>query len=73
MALVQICDFGELNGIKTYRINGDRHNLEKIIEECRKEDDNCFHGTPELKYVYKGSWTLLLRIKVAMKVGDVVD
>lgn len=73
MAIVQICDFGEENGVQTYRVNGGRMDLEMIIAACRREDENCFHGSPELKYVRKGSWTLLLRLKVAVKVGDRVD
>jgi hypothetical protein len=70
MAIVQICDFGERNGVKTYRVNGDKIDLEKIIAACRKEDANCFDDKPELEYLRKGCWTLLIKIKVAVEVGD---
>ncbi len=73
MAIVQICDFGEYNGVQTYRVNGDRRDLERIIAECRKEDKNCFHDSPELNYVRNNSWTLLIKLKVAVRVGDRVD
>ena len=70
MALVQICDFGEYNGVKTYRIHGDKPDLERIIAECRKEDENCFEDSPELDFVRHGSWTLLIKLKIAVEVGD---
>lgn len=73
MAIVQICDFGEFNGVQTYRINGDKRDLEKIIAECRKEDEYCFDGQPNLHLVRKDCWTLLIRVKVAVKVGERVD
>ena len=69
MSIVQIADFGEKNGVKTYRINGDKVDLERIIEECRNTDAECFDDSPELEYVRKDCWTLLLKIKVAVEVG----
>lgn len=70
MAIVQIADFGEINGVRTYRVNGDKQDLERIIEECRNEDANCFLDTPELEYLRKGCWTLLIKLKIAVEVGD---
>lgn len=69
MAIVQVADFGESNGVRTYRVHGDKADLEKIIEECRDEDPNCFDTEPQLEKVWK-SWTLLIRLKVAVEVGD---
>lgn len=63
MAIVQVCDFGETDGVRMYRVNGDREDLERIIETCRKEDAT-FHESPELEYLRKGCWTLLLQLKV---------
>lgn len=67
MAIVQVCDFGETDGVKTYRVNGDKQDLEKIIELCRKEDAT--YDKPELEHVRKGCWTLLIKVKVAVEVG----
>ena len=69
MAIVQIADFGEKNGVRTYRVNGDKVDLERIIAECRKEDANCFDGEPELERTFR-HWTLLIKLKVAVGVGD---
>lgn len=69
MAIVQISDFGERNGVKTYRVNGDKLDLEKLIEECRKADANCFYESPELEQLRKGCWTILIKLKVAVEVG----
>ena len=63
MAIVQICDFGEKDGVKMYRIHGDKVDLEKILETCREEDAK-FEDEPVLEYTRKGIWTILLRIKI---------
>jgi hypothetical protein len=68
MAIVQICDFKEINGVKMYRVNGDKEDLEKIIETCR-EDGAKLEVEPTLEYVRKGVWTILLKIKVPVGVG----
>lgn len=68
MAVIQVCDFGEVDGVKTYRVNGSKDALEKILAACYKEDAT-FDGTPELEHVQKNYWTLLLKIKVAVEVG----
>jgi hypothetical protein len=69
MAIVQVADFGEYDGVRTYRVNGDKVDLERIIADCRKEDTNCFDGEPELEKTLR-HWTLLIRLKVAVQVGD---
>ena len=38
MAIVQICDFGEKDGIKMYRVHGEKIDLEKILQACHDED-----------------------------------
>ena len=70
MAIVQISDFGERNGVQIYRVNGDKLDLEKLIQECREADANCFYESPELEYLRKGCWTTLVKIKIAVGVGD---
>lgn len=70
MAIVQIGDYGEKDGVRTYRIHGGKNDLLKIIEECRKEDANCFDDSPEIESLGRGCWTMLLKLKVAVEVGD---
>lgn len=68
MAVVQICDFGEKDGVKTIRVHGDKVDLEKILEACRNEDAN-FFNPPVIEHTRKGVWTILLEIKVPVVVG----
>ena len=68
MAVVQICDFGERDGVKMYRVHGDKEDLEKILKTCR-EDGAKLESEPILEYTRKGIWTILLRIKIPVGVG----
>jgi hypothetical protein len=68
MAIVQIGDFGEKNGVRTYSIQGDKSDLDKIIDECRKMDAH-FDDTPNMLYVRKNIWSMVLKVKVAVEVG----
>jgi hypothetical protein len=68
MAIVQICDFKEKDGVKMYRVNGDKADLEKILKTCREEGVK-LEFEPELEYTRKGIWTILLRIKIPVGVG----
>ena len=68
MAVVQICDFGERDGVKMYRVHGDKEDLEKILETCREEGAK-LESEPVLEYTRKGIWTILLRIKIPVGVG----
>lgn len=68
MAVVQICDFGERDGVKMYRVHGDKVDLEKILETCREEGAK-LESEPTLEYTRKGVWTILLRIKIPVGVG----
>jgi hypothetical protein len=68
MAIVQIGDFGEKNGVRTYSIQGDKADLYKIIEECRKMDAT-FDDTPNIVHVRRGTWSMVLKLKVAVEVG----
>ena len=70
MVVVQVADFGENNGIRTFRINGNKEDLQRIINECRKEKAEIINPA-EIQHVYRGDWTLLLKIKVAVKVSEV--
>lgn len=72
MASVQVYDFGERNGVKTYRVNGDKKDLEKLLEECRKADAR-FDDTPILNHVRKGQWSVVLKLKLPVGVGERVD
>ena len=68
MAVVQICDFGERDGVKMYRVHGDKEDLEKILETCREEGAK-LESEPVMEYTRKGIWTILLRIKIPVGVG----
>lgn len=68
MAVVQICDFGERDGVKMYRVHGDKEDLEKILKTCREEGAK-LESEPTLEYTRKGVWTILLRIKIPVGVG----
>lgn len=68
MAVVQICDFGERDGVKMYRVHGDKEDLEKILKTCREEGAK-LESEPVLEYTRKGIWTILLRIKIPVGVG----
>jgi hypothetical protein len=68
MAIVQIGDFGERNGVRTYSIQGDKADLYKIIDECRKMDAT-FDDTPNIVHVRRGTWSMVLKLKVAVEVG----
>lgn len=68
MAVVQISDFGERNGIHMYRVHGDKEDLEKILQTIRDED-GVLKESPVMEYTRKGIWTILLKIKVPVGVG----
>jgi hypothetical protein len=68
MAIIQVGDFGEINGVRTYRINGDKPDLEKIIDECRKLDAK-FEDVPEIHKTHR-CYSLLLKIRVPVQVGE---
>lgn len=68
MPIVQIGDFGLKDGVKTYSIQGDKDSLYKIIDECRKMDAK-FDDTPNMIHVRKGTWSMLLKLKVFVEVG----
>lgn len=72
MAIIQICDFGERNGVRMYRVLGDKNDLEKILQACRDEDAK-FDKAPVLEYTRKGIWTTLIKIKVPVSVGGEVE
>ena len=72
MAVVQICDFGEKEGTRMYRVHGDKADLEKILQVCRDQDAK-FDEAPVLECVRKGLWTILLKIKVPVGVGGEVE
>jgi hypothetical protein len=72
MAIVQICDFGETDGIRTYRVHGGKPDLEKIIQTCRELDAK-FDESPVIEHVRKGVWTILLRIKIPVGVGGDIE
>jgi hypothetical protein len=68
MAIVQIGDFGEHNGVRTFSIQGDKKDLYTILDECRKEDAR-FDDTPNIVHVHRSLWSMVLKLKVAVEVG----
>jgi hypothetical protein len=69
MSIVQIGDFGEIDGVRTFSIQGDKEDLEKIVVECRKMDTK-FEIDPVVDFVRKGLWHVILKIKIPVNVGD---
>jgi hypothetical protein len=60
---VFICNFGIKDNVQTYRVNGAKEDLYKLIEECREMGDN-IEEIPELERLRQGEWTVLLKIRV---------
>jgi hypothetical protein len=65
MAIWLIGDYGIINGVKIYRVNGNKSDLERIIDEVRKEGGK-FDDTPEIHHIRKDEYTLLIKLKVAV-------
>jgi hypothetical protein len=59
-----IGDFGEKNGIRTYRICGSKEDIYRVIGEAR-EMGHKFDDTPIVNHVFRGQWTTLLKLKLA--------
>lgn len=68
MSIVQISDFGEQNGIQTYRVNGSRESLEKLIAECFDMTEH-FVEFPVIEEAYRDQYTTLIKIRVGAKVN----
>lgn len=68
MASVMIGNFGNKNGVQTYRICGSKDDLNKIVDECR-EMGHRFHDTPNIIHVYRGQYSMLLQLKIPVGVG----
>lgn len=68
MGQIIVGNFGIKNGVQTYRVNGEKADLYKIIEECRKEGAK-FDDTPHVEHVHNNQWSMLLKLKVAVSVG----
>ena len=68
MGHFQVYDFGDRDGVKSYRVSGSKEDLYRVLDECREMDCR-FDDTPILTHVRKGQWTMMLRIKVAVEVG----
>lgn len=66
MGSLMIGNFGEKNGVQTYRICGDKDDLYKVIDECRAMEAK-FDDTPIINHVFRGQWTMLLKIKLPVK------
>lgn len=69
LAIVQIVDFGKTDGVQVFRINGDKVDLERIVQECRDEDAEFSGGEPEVVKTHQ-TWTLLLKVKLPVKTGE---
>lgn len=62
MGNVIIADFGVNDrGIQTFRVNGSRKDIEKLLRECHAMGHKFFEE-PEIKQAYKMNCTVLLQI-----------
>lgn len=62
MSIVMIGNYGIEEGIQTYRINGDKEDLERIIDECMQLD--VLFDSPEIEEVRRSTYSMLLKVKV---------
>lgn len=58
-----VYDFGNEDGVQTYRVSGVKEDLQKILEECERIKAE-FVAIPTISHVRHGLWTMLLRVKV---------
>jgi hypothetical protein len=72
MGAVQVFDFGLRNGIRSYRVTGEKADLERIIEECRDADAK-LHFTPQIEKLQEGQWMISLELRLPLGVGEKVD
>lgn len=66
---IQVHDFGQQDGVQTYRIAGVREDLYRVLEECQELKAE-FDIAPTISYVRNGLWTMLLKIKVPTKMDE---
>ena len=74
MGGIFIADFGVRNNVKMYRANGNKEDLVELVHECNKAGAK-FTEKPNLEYVHKNEWTVLLKIRLPIGVvmhGNVV-
>jgi hypothetical protein len=69
---VFIADFGLKNRIRTYRVNGTKEDLLKLLNACAEEDAK-FVAFPEIKHVHRSEWTVLLEIELSGREGESFD
>lgn len=65
---VYVFDFGIKDDIQTYRVNGEKKDLEVVLQST-EELGSAFIETPNIEHIRRGEWTMLLKIKVPVKVG----
>lgn len=61
MTIEIIGKFKPINGVQTFRINGSKEDLYKVIEDCRKNEIR-FDDTPIINPLRKSQWTMVLKI-----------
>jgi hypothetical protein len=74
MGGIFIADFGVQDHVKIYRANGTKEDLKNLLRECKIAGAE-FTETPELEYVHKNEWTVLLKIRLSTGVvarGNVI-
>jgi hypothetical protein len=67
MGSIFIADFGIQDHVKIYRANGAKEDLKKLVRECKIAGAK-FTESPELEYVHKNEWTVLLKIRLPIGV-----
>ena len=69
MGKIFIADFGTKDNIKTFRINGNREDLIKLVTECT-EIDAKFIEPPEMERIRRSEWTMVLKIDLGRGISD---
>jgi hypothetical protein len=65
---VYVYDFGMRNDIQTYRINGSKDDLEMVVQSTLELGTD-FEEEPIIEHVRRSEWSMLLKVKVPVKVG----
>jgi hypothetical protein len=64
MASVMIFDFGEKDGVQTYRVTGIKEDLVNMLKEVINAGGEFKSGVPKIERVHNGNYTLLLELKL---------
>ena len=68
MGFVMIANFGIENGVHTWRINGNKQDLEKLLIALKEENANFFHD-PIIENIRNREYSVLLELLIPLEVA----